>query len=49
MSIINLGNMIALVGVLLSSFFFSKGIGIIGVLFVPLIIVGLLMNPPKPL
>ena len=47
MSIINLGNVIALAGLLFSSFSFSRGLVAVGLFFILMTIAGLLMNPPK--
>ena len=40
-------NIIALTGLIGSAFSFSKGIPVIGLIFVIFLIIGLLMKPPK--
>ena len=46
MSVINFGNAIFVIGLVMMSYSFSRGVAAIGLFFALVTIAGLLMNPP---
>ena len=47
MKMVNIGNIVFVVGLVLSSYAFSRGVPAVGLFFILVMISGLLMNPPS--